>query len=74
MEDITDADYPHGKRVCKYFKIKKKKENILTCMFKAIHYYKWMYLKTFEICLEIYELDPSRFFTVPGVVWLSICY
>ena len=22
-----------------------------------------------NICLEIYELDPSRFLTVPGLAW-----
>ena len=43
MEDITDADYMHAKRVCKDFKIKNS----------AIHYCYLMYLKTFEICLEI---------------------
>ena len=28
-----------------------------------------MYLRTFEICLEIYELDPARFLTAPGLTW-----
>ena len=36
MEDITDAVYAHTKRVCKDFQIKVY-ENIMTCMFKAIH-------------------------------------
>ena len=36
MEDISDADYAHAKRLCKYFE--KKYENIMICMFKAIHY------------------------------------
>ena len=35
MEDITDADYVHEKRVCKDFEIKIL-ENIMICMFKAI--------------------------------------
>ena len=37
MEDITDADYAYGKRVCKDFEI----ENLWDdhdYMFKAIHY------------------------------------
>ena len=34
IEDITDADYEHAKRVCKGFKIK----NFMICMFEAIHY------------------------------------
>ena len=37
MEDITAADYVHPKRVCKNFEIKDL-GNIMTCMFKAIHY------------------------------------
>ena len=35
MEDITDADHVHTKRVCKDFEI--KYENMI-CMFKAVHY------------------------------------
>ena len=38
-------------------------------MFKAMHYCQLMYLRTFEICLEIYELDPARFLTAPGLTW-----
>ena len=37
MEDITDADYAHAKRVCKKSDIKSQ-ENIMICMFQAIHY------------------------------------
>ena len=37
MEDITDADYTHTKRVCKEFEIKNL-ENIMICMFEVIHY------------------------------------
>ena len=28
-----------------------------------------MYLKTFKICLEIYELDPSKFLSVSELAW-----
>ena len=38
MEDITDADYAPGKRVCKDFEIKNLGE-CLICIFKAIHYF-----------------------------------
>ena len=37
MEDVTDADYAHAKRVCKDFEIKNLGEYHI-CMFKAIHY------------------------------------
>ena len=26
-----------------------------------------MYLRTLEICFKIYELDPAKFFSVPGL-------
>ena len=38
MEDITDADYMHTKRVCNDFQIKKFKRISFYYMFKAIHY------------------------------------
>ena len=28
-----------------------------------------MYLKAFEIYLEIYELDPAKFLSAPGLAW-----
>ena len=38
-------------------------------MFRAIHHCLQIYLRTFEICLEIYELDPFRFLIVPSLAW-----
>ena len=68
MEEITDADYVHGKRVCKYFEIKNLGE------------YHDLYLKSdtlllvhvfenFRNCLNIYQLDPAKFLSVPGLAW-----
>ena len=37
VEDIADSDDIHAKRVCKDFE-KNTYENIMICMFKAIHY------------------------------------
>ena len=28
-----------------------------------------MYLRTFRVCLEIYELDLARFLTAPDLAW-----
>ena len=36
-------------------------------MFKVMHYCWLMYLRTLEICLEIYELDPAKFFSALGL-------
>ena len=69
MEDITDADYMHAKRVCKDFEIKNLGE------------YHDLYLKSdtllladvFEnfrkMCLKIYHLDPVKFLSAPGLAW-----
>ena len=28
-----------------------------------------MHLRTFKICLKIYELDPAKFLSTPGLSW-----
>ena len=69
MEDNTDADNMHAKRVYKDFKIKNLGE------------YHDLYLKSdtllladvFEnfriMCLKIYHLDPAKFLSAPGLAW-----
>ena len=42
IEDITEVDYVHAKRVYKNFR---------------------------KTGLEIYELDPAKFISTPGLVW-----
>ena len=69
MEDITDADYMQGKRVCKDFEIKnlgeyhdlylKSDTLILADLFKNFR----------KMCLKIYQLDPAKFLSAPGLVW-----
>ena len=68
-EDNTDADYTHGKKVCKDFEIKclgeyhdlyvQRNTLLLADIFKNFR----------NMCLEIYELDPVRFFTAPRSTW-----
>ena len=41
----------------------------MICMFKTIHYCFLMYLKT--LCLEIYELNPARFFYCTRISMVS---
>ena len=67
MEDITDEDYTHAKRVCKDFQI------------KHLGYYNDLYnekdtllladvLENFcNTCFQIYELDPAHFLSTPGL-------
>ena len=67
MENITDEDYTHAKRVCKDIQIKKlggyhdlyvqSDTLLLVDSFKNFR----------NISLKIYELDPARFLTAPGL-------
>ena len=47
MENSTDADYMHAKRVCKGFQIKIY-VNIMICILKVMHYFWIMFLKSSE--------------------------
>ena len=67
MEDITDADYTHAKRVCKDFEIKNLGEyHDLYVQSNAL-----LLIDVFEtftnICFKIYELDPAKFLS-----WISM--
>ena len=69
MEDITDADYAHAKRVCKDFEIKNLGEYhdlyiqrdtlLLADVFDNFRY----------MCINIYELDPAKFLSTPELAW-----
>ena len=69
MEDVTDADYDHAKEVCRDFEIKNLGEHhdlyvqsdalLLADVFENFR----------NICLEIYELDPAKFLSPPGLAW-----
>ena len=68
IEDITDADYTHVKRVCIGFEIK----NLGEYCDLYVHSNTVLLADVFEsfrnMCLEIYELDPSKFLSAP---WLA---
>ena len=67
--DITDADYMHGKRICKDFEIKhlgeyhdlylKSETLLLVDVFKNFK----------KMGLKIYELDPVKFLSASGLAW-----
>ena len=69
MEDITDADYAHAEVVCKYFEMKNLGEyHDLYVQSDAL-----LLADVFEdfrnMCLKIYELDPVKFLSAPGLAW-----
>ena len=69
MEDITDIDYIHRKRDYKNFEIK----NLGKCHDLYVQSDTLLLAYVFEnfqnLRLAIYELDPARFLTAPGLVW-----
>ena len=52
LEDISDEDYSHAQKHGMYLK-QIILVNIMTYMFKVIHYYLQIYMKTLEICVLI---------------------
>ena len=69
MENIEDIDYRHGNNVFKIFKLKNLGE------------YHDLYVQSDTLlladvfenfrnkCLEVYELDPAHFLSLPGLAW-----
>ena len=69
MDDITDADYAHVKRVRKYFEIQNWWEyhdlpvQSDTLLLADV-------LENFRnMCLKIYKLCPAKFLSAPGLAW-----
>ena len=72
MENIEDIDYRHGNNVFKIFKLKNLGE------------YHDLYVQSDTLlladvfenfrnkCLEVYELDPAHFLSLPGLAW-QVC-
>ena len=65
MEDITDADYRHTKRVCKDSETKKKQVNIMiwwTSKTRAMSYELrvQIYESKYELRVQIYELEDWK--------------
>ena len=69
MEDITDADYSHAKIVFEYFEIKRLGE-YHDLYVQSDTLLSADVLENFRnMCLEIYELDSVKIFSVPGLAW-----
>ena len=61
IEDITDADYIHAKRVSKDFNDLYVQSHILMLVDVFNNFQ--------NMCLEIYGLDPAHFLFAPGLAW-----
>ena len=68
MEDITDADYMHAKRICKDLKIIKKGE-YYNLNLKRDTILLADVFESFRKMWKIYHLDPAKFLSAPGLAW-----
>ena len=69
MEDITDADYAHAKRVCKDFEIKNVVEHHDLYVHSDTLFLADVFENFINMCLQIYELDNAKFLSAPGLAW-----
>ena len=69
MEDITDAYYAHAKRICKYFEIKNVGEYHDLYVQNDILLLANVFENFRSTCIKIYELDPAKFLSAPGLAW-----
>ena len=69
LEDITDKDYAHAQKVFEEFKLK----NLGDYHDLYVQSDTLLLADVFENfrnkCIEIYELDPVRFLSTPGLAW-----
>ena len=67
IEDITDADQIHAKRVCKDFKIKNLVENHNFYLKSATLLLADVSENFIKISLKIYHLASAKFISAPGL-------
>ena len=69
LEDITDKDYTHAQKVFEEFNLK----NLGDYHDLYVQSDTLLLADVFENfrskCIEIYELDPAHFLSVPGLAW-----
>ena len=69
MEDITDADYAHAKKVCKDFEIKNLGEYRDLYVQRNTLLLADVFNNFQNMSLEIYEVDHTYFLSAPGLAW-----
>ena len=69
MENITDANNAHAKRVYKDFEMKHLGEN--HDLYDQSDTLLWAdaFENFINTCLQIYELDPAKFISTSGLAW-----
>ena len=69
MEDITDPDYVHAKRVCKDFETKYLEEYHDLYVQRNTLLFADVFENIRNMCINIYEFDPAKFLSAPGLAW-----
>ena len=69
MEDITDSNYANVRRVCKDFERKNLVEYCDLHVQRDTLLLPNVFENFWNIYLKIYELDPAKSFSAPGVAW-----
>ena len=69
MEDITDADYVHVKRVCKDFEIKDLGEYHDLYVQSDTLLFVYVFENFTNMCLKIYELACTKFLSALRLAW-----
>ena len=67
IKSITDADYARAKKVCKKFDIKNLEEYHYCYVQNDTLLLADVFENFRNTCLEMYELDPAKLLTAPGV-------
>ena len=69
MEDITDVDYRHGKKIFEYL-INKKLDDYHELFVQSDTLLLADVFENFRnMCIKVYELDPAHFLSAPGLAW-----
>ena len=69
MEDIKGLDYNNFKKICKNFETKNLEEYHDLCLKSDTLLLADTFENFWKMCSEIYELDPAKFVSAPGLEW-----
>ena len=69
LEGITDEDYIHAQKVFEEFKLKNLGKYRDLCLQSDTLLLADIFENFRDKCIQIYELDPAHFLSIPGLAW-----
>ena len=69
MEDITDVDYMHVKKVFKNLSNKNLGDYHDLCVQSDTILLAYVFENFRDMCIKVYELDPAHFLSAPRLAW-----